>query len=142
QRPETRQPVRPGHRDGHPGRRRRGAGGRRRRAVLPGRARPRRPSAPGARRADGRLRAVGGVLPSVLSAAKQGDDVTVVVPAANGAEAALVPGVRVVPAPDLRRLVEWLRAGEFPPCPSPDPGPSPSGYPGGGFGESGRTGRA
>lgn len=93
---------------------------------------------------DGRLRPVRGVLPSVLSAAKQGDDVTVVVPAANAAEAALVPGVRVVPAPDLRRLVEWLRAGEFPPCPSPDPGPSPSGYPGGraGFGESGSTGRA
>src|SRR5690606_39900262 len=91
---------------------------------------------------DGRLRPVRGILPSVLSAAKQGDDVVVVVPAANAAEATLVPGVRVVPAPDLRRLVDWLRTGEFPPCPSPDPGPSPSGYPGGGFGESGRTGRA
>lgn len=67
---------------------------------------------------DGRLRPVRGILPSVLSAAKQGDDVVVVVPAANAAEATLVPGVRVVPAPDLRRLVDWLRTGEFPPDPA------------------------
>ncbi|MGI5269729.1 YifB family Mg chelatase-like AAA ATPase [Nonomuraea sp. CA-218870] len=71
---------------------------------------------------DGRLRPVRGVLPAVLSAAKQDDDVTVVVPEANAEEASLVPGVRVVPAPDLRRLVEWLRAGDFPPSPPEHPG--------------------
>jgi magnesium chelatase family protein len=41
---------------------------------------------------DGRLRPVRGVLPSVLGAAKDGE-ITVVVPAANAVEAALVPGV-------------------------------------------------
>ncbi|MFI6709745.1 YifB family Mg chelatase-like AAA ATPase [Nonomuraea sp. NPDC050478] len=79
---------------------------------------------------DGRLRPVRGVLPSVLSAAKEGDDITVVVPAANAAEAALVPGVRVIPVPDLRRLVEWLRADDFPssietPAHPPTPGGTP-----------------
>ncbi|WP_246609832.1 YifB family Mg chelatase-like AAA ATPase [Nonomuraea rhizosphaerae] len=65
---------------------------------------------------DGRLRPVRGVLPSVLGAAEHGD-VTVVVPAANCAEAALVPDVKVVPFADLRQLVEWLRRGEDPPEP-------------------------
>ncbi|GAA0927919.1 YifB family Mg chelatase-like AAA ATPase [Nonomuraea longicatena] len=65
---------------------------------------------------DGRLRPVRGVLPSVLGAAKDGE-ITVVVPAANAAEAALVPGVRVVPVRDLRQLVEWLRVGGEPPEP-------------------------
>ncbi|GGO70618.1 YifB family Mg chelatase-like AAA ATPase [Nonomuraea cavernae] len=63
---------------------------------------------------DGRLRPVRGVLPSVLSAAEQGD-ITVVIPSANAAEAALVPGVTVVPMADLRQLVEWLRTGDEPP---------------------------
>ncbi|GAA2206282.1 YifB family Mg chelatase-like AAA ATPase [Nonomuraea monospora] len=65
---------------------------------------------------DGRIRAVRGVLPSVLGAAKHGD-VTVVVPSANSAEAVLVPDVKVVPVADLRQLVEWLRKGDAPPEP-------------------------
>ncbi|TYB67279.1 YifB family Mg chelatase-like AAA ATPase [Nonomuraea sp. PA05] len=65
---------------------------------------------------DGRIRAVRGVLPSVLGAARHGD-VTVVVPSANSAEAVLVPDVRVVPVADLRQLVEWLRKGDAPPEP-------------------------
>lgn len=63
---------------------------------------------------DGRLRAVRGVLPSVLGAVRSGG-ATVVVPAANAAEAALVPDVTVVPITDLRQLVEWLRRGDDPP---------------------------
>ncbi|WP_431900293.1 YifB family Mg chelatase-like AAA ATPase [Nonomuraea sp. bgisy101] len=63
---------------------------------------------------DGRLRAVRGVLPSVLGAVRSGGT-TVVVPAANAAEAALVPDVTVVPITDLRQLVEWLRRGDAPP---------------------------
>ncbi|MFD1540184.1 YifB family Mg chelatase-like AAA ATPase [Nonomuraea guangzhouensis] len=63
---------------------------------------------------DGRLRPVRGVLPSVLGAAEHGD-VTVVIPAANSAEAALVPDVKVAPFADLRQLVEWLRRGDDPP---------------------------
>jgi magnesium chelatase family protein len=65
---------------------------------------------------DGRIRPVRGVLPSVLGAAKHGD-ATVIVPAANAAEAALVPDVKVVPMATLRQLVEWLRKGEDAPEP-------------------------
>ncbi|MEV5503237.1 YifB family Mg chelatase-like AAA ATPase [Nonomuraea fuscirosea] len=73
---------------------------------------------------DGRIRAVRGVLPSVLGAAKHGD-VTVVVPAANSAEAVLVPDVKVVPVAHLRQLVEWLRKGDEPPKPETDECPEP-----------------
>ncbi|MFB9468174.1 YifB family Mg chelatase-like AAA ATPase [Nonomuraea salmonea] len=66
---------------------------------------------------DGRIRGVRGVLPSVLGAARHGD-VTVVVPAANAAEAVLVPDVKVIPVGDLRQLVEWLRKGDEPPSPA------------------------
>nr|WP_055507264.1 YifB family Mg chelatase-like AAA ATPase [Nonomuraea pusilla] len=72
---------------------------------------------------DGRLRPVRGVLPAILGAAEQGD-ATVVVPAANAAEAALVPDVKVVPVADLRQLVEWLRRGEAPPEPVPEAAPA------------------
>ncbi|WP_431923450.1 YifB family Mg chelatase-like AAA ATPase [Nonomuraea jabiensis] len=65
---------------------------------------------------DGRIRAVRGVLPSIIGAAKHGD-VTVVVPAANSAEAALVPNVKVIPVSHLRQLVEWLRRGDEEPEP-------------------------
>ncbi|MET7332959.1 YifB family Mg chelatase-like AAA ATPase [Nonomuraea sp. NPDC005650] len=65
---------------------------------------------------DGRIRPVRGVLPSILGAAKHGD-VTVVVPAANSAEAALVPNVKVIPVSHLRQLVEWLRRGDDEPEP-------------------------
>ena len=44
---------------------------------------------------DGRLRPIDGILPAVLAAARAGHD-TVMVPTANAAEAALVPGVEVI----------------------------------------------
>ncbi len=53
---------------------------------------------------DGSIRTVRGVLPAVLAAAQAGIE-EVVVPAANQAEAALVPGVRVHPARTLAALV-------------------------------------
>ncbi|MFI9553559.1 YifB family Mg chelatase-like AAA ATPase [Nonomuraea endophytica] len=75
---------------------------------------------------DGRLRPVRGILPSVLSTAKEGD-ITVVVPTANAAEASLVPDVKVVPIRDLRQLAEWLRRGDDPPEPEiPEPPPPPT----------------
>ncbi len=66
---------------------------------------------------DGRLRPVRGVLPAVMSALDAGID-RVVVPEANGAEAALVPGVVVEPVRDLDCLVRLLR-GEYAPAPPP-----------------------
>ncbi len=53
---------------------------------------------------DGRLRPVTGVLPAVLAAVRMGRP-RVVVPASNAAEAALVPGARVVGAVSLRDVV-------------------------------------
>jgi magnesium chelatase family protein len=67
---------------------------------------------------DGRLRPVPGVLPAVV-AAEAGVD-TVVVAAQNAAEAALVPGVRVIGADNLLEVIVWLRGG---PPPSPIPVP-------------------
>lgn len=64
---------------------------------------------------DGRVRPVRGVLPAVLTAATAGFD-RVLVPAANLAEAALVPGVRATGVSSLRVLVAMLR-GE--PCDEP-----------------------
>ncbi|WP_239336024.1 YifB family Mg chelatase-like AAA ATPase [Frankia sp. CiP3] len=66
---------------------------------------------------DGRLRPVRGVLPAVLAALGAGLE-RVVVPEANGAEAALVPGAVVEPVKDLDCLVRLLR-GEFTPGPPP-----------------------
>jgi magnesium chelatase family protein len=78
---------------------------------------------------DGRLRPVRGVLPSVAVAREQGVRRVVVAPA-NGAEAALVPGVDVRVAHDLGELVSWLAdGGPAPERPGPgaaaDPGPVP-----------------
>ncbi|WP_133150648.1 magnesium chelatase domain-containing protein, partial [Frankia canadensis] len=67
---------------------------------------------------DGRLRAVPGVLPAVLAAAGAGAE-RVVVPAANAAEAALVPGARVEPAADLASVVAVLRGEAVAPPPPP-----------------------
>ena len=67
---------------------------------------------------DGRVRAVHGVLPSVAAVSSAGFG-TVVVPAANAAEASLVPGVEVLAADSLAGVLEWLRSG----CP-------PDGVPG------------
>ncbi|WP_214413433.1 YifB family Mg chelatase-like AAA ATPase [Sphaerisporangium fuscum] len=60
---------------------------------------------------DGSVRAVRGVLPAVVAAVEAGAQ-SVVVPVANAAEAALVPGVLVVPVLTLAELVEWLRNGD------------------------------
>ena len=68
---------------------------------------------------DGRLRPVSGVLPAVLAAGPGVD--TVVVAAANAAEAALVPGVQVVGAGSLLEVIIWLRGGS-PPAAAPGPG--------------------
>jgi magnesium chelatase family protein len=64
---------------------------------------------------DGRLRPVRGVLPAVAAAAAAGFGV-VAVPTENAPEACLVPGMRVVAAPSLGALLEWLR------CQDPVPG--------------------
>ena len=64
---------------------------------------------------DGRLRPVRGVLPAVAAAAAAGFG-AVAVPAENAPEACLVPGMRVLAAPDLGALLEWLR------CQDPVPG--------------------
>jgi len=70
---------------------------------------------------DGRVRPVRGVLPSVAAAARAGVE-SVVVPLANAAEAALVPGVRVTGVPSLGVLVTLAR-GEEPPAGWDDPVP-------------------
>lgn len=55
---------------------------------------------------DGRLRPVPGILPAVVAAAQLGHT-TVMVPTGNAAEAALVPGVRVVGIASLRDAAIW-----------------------------------
>jgi magnesium chelatase family protein len=57
---------------------------------------------------DGSVRPVRGVLPAVLAAARWGVE-AVVVPADNAAEAALVPGMKVLPARSLSELVSRYR---------------------------------
>jgi len=64
---------------------------------------------------DGRLRPIDGILPAVLAASMAGFD-TVMVPAGNADEAALVPGVRVVAVPSLLDAVIW-HGGRFDPQP-------------------------
>ncbi|MEU7942833.1 YifB family Mg chelatase-like AAA ATPase [Microbispora bryophytorum] len=61
---------------------------------------------------DGRVRPIRGVLPAALAAAEAGVR-TVVVPALNAAEAALVPDLTVVPVATLAELVGWLRSGDL-----------------------------
>lgn len=60
---------------------------------------------------DGRVRPVRGVLPAVLAAVETGVE-GVVVPWENAAEAALVPGVRVVAVRSLRQILAVLRGEE------------------------------
>jgi magnesium chelatase family protein len=81
---------------------------------------------------DGAIRPVRGVLPAVLSAARAGCR-DVVVPPANAAEAALVPGVRVHSVPHLGDLVaayqlagDELAVGVPRRAPRAPAGPSPS----------------
>ncbi len=59
---------------------------------------------------DGRLRRTHGILPVAVAARNHGFR-RVIVPAANGAEAALVPGLDVVASDSLRQLVQHLRTG-------------------------------
>ncbi|HEY5456092.1 MAG TPA: YifB family Mg chelatase-like AAA ATPase [Acidothermaceae bacterium] len=59
---------------------------------------------------DGRVRPIRGVLPAAMAAAAAGF-IRVVVPLANAAEAALVPGLDVWPVASLRELVVSLRSG-------------------------------
>jgi magnesium chelatase family protein len=62
---------------------------------------------------DGRVRPVRGVLPAVAAAARAGV-AAAVVPAANAAEAALVPGLRVTGVRTLAGLVARARGDELP----------------------------
>ncbi|POH67633.1 Mg chelatase-like protein [Cryobacterium zongtaii] len=55
---------------------------------------------------DGRLRPTPGMLPAVIAAARLGHR-TVMVPAGNAEEAALVPGIRVVGVSSLRDALIW-----------------------------------
>jgi magnesium chelatase family protein len=57
---------------------------------------------------DGQLRSVRGVLPAVAAAVQRGFG-RVMVAAENAAEAALVPGVRVIAAGSLTAAADWLR---------------------------------
>lgn len=59
---------------------------------------------------DGRVRPVRGVLPAVLAAARVGVD-RVVVPAGNGPEASLVPGVTALSVESLADLIDFLHGG-------------------------------
>ncbi len=56
---------------------------------------------------DGSVRHVSGVLSAAIGCRDHGIS-TIVVPAVNAAEAALVPGIRVIPAPSLDVLVDVL----------------------------------
>lgn len=62
---------------------------------------------------DGRVRPVRGVLPAVRAAQEAGVE-AVIVPAANAAEAALVPGVRVTGVATLAGLIARARGAELP----------------------------
>jgi len=64
---------------------------------------------------DGSLRHVSGVLPAAIACVKMGIK-TLVVPAVNGPEAALVPGVEIVAVDNLQELVQIL-SGERMPAP-------------------------
>jgi magnesium chelatase family protein len=68
---------------------------------------------------DGRVRPIRGVLPATMAAAAEGFT-RVVVPRANAAEAALVPGVEVWPVGSLCELLAALRTGQPPQCPADD----------------------
>jgi magnesium chelatase family protein len=90
---------------------------------------------------DGRLRPVCGVLPAVARAAEEGFG-KVMVAEQNAAEAALVPGVRVIAVNSLTRAADWLRG-----RPGPDGQPAAVEYQGGQDlpgrpGHAGRPGRA
>jgi magnesium chelatase family protein len=63
---------------------------------------------------DGSIRGVRGVLPVARRTAVRSRRATLVVPAANLGEAALVPRVRLATPATLAELLSWLRAGQLP----------------------------
>ncbi|MDQ3995559.1 MAG: YifB family Mg chelatase-like AAA ATPase, partial [Gemmatimonadota bacterium] len=63
---------------------------------------------------DGSIRGVRGVLPVARRTVRRGRRRTLVVPAANLGEAALVPGVRLATPATLSELLSWLRAERLP----------------------------
>ena len=71
---------------------------------------------------DGSIRPVTGVL-AIAEAARERGAETILVPAENGSEAALVGGLEVIPLEDLTQVTA-LAAGEWAP-PPPDPMPLP-----------------
>ena len=75
---------------------------------------------------DGTLRHVSGVLPVTLAARENGMK-RIVVPATNGPEAALVPGIEVVAAPSLAELLLILCGDKNPPA-IPAPACAPRGF--------------
>ena len=75
---------------------------------------------------DGRLKATRGVLPVALMAREQGF-AALVVPRENGPEAALVPGLKVLPFGHLSEVVEYFHGRLTPERPS-SPSPSPPSY--------------
>ena len=64
---------------------------------------------------DGNIRGVRGVLPSLISAHKQGVR-TAVVPWANRVEAKLMKEMTIIPMEHLRQLLRWIRTGEREDC--------------------------
>ncbi|MBI1812927.1 YifB family Mg chelatase-like AAA ATPase [Candidatus Peregrinibacteria bacterium] len=74
---------------------------------------------------DGSLRHVSGVLPAAIACARLGIK-TLVVPAANGPEAALIPGIEVIAPENLGELVDIL-CGEREATPIVPPASSPAG---------------
>ncbi|MFK4804843.1 YifB family Mg chelatase-like AAA ATPase [Microbacterium sp. ZW CA_36] len=77
---------------------------------------------------DGRLRPVPGVLPAVVAARRAGHR-RIVVPYANGAEAALVGGMDVLAAVNLAQVVAWhggdVEVADEDPVALPDDEPTP-----------------
>lgn len=68
---------------------------------------------------DGGVRSIAGILPMVIGAYHQDGSKTMVVPEDNAPEAAYIEGVCVIPARDLKTLVEGLRGHEaLSQCPS------------------------
>ncbi|HEX2612375.1 MAG TPA: YifB family Mg chelatase-like AAA ATPase [Fibrobacteria bacterium] len=65
---------------------------------------------------DGGLRPARGILSLALAARRQGLH-SVLLPAANAREAALVPGIRLLPAASLKGALEALRTGQGEPIP-------------------------
>jgi magnesium chelatase family protein len=76
---------------------------------------------------DGSVRHVSGVLSAAIGCRERGIS-TIVVPAVNAAEAALVPGIRVIPAPSLNTLVDVL-TGICQPDPIDPPAATPDDIP-------------